>query len=158
MIWQKEDNFFWVYLVPLFWWFDKKGERNLEIYRCIFSLCMFTFVYFYNWYKSNWYQGMFISFPVICMFICSFDVRAYVFCLWKKGEVFIFVVYKKGKKYLVLFDLFMHICLCLKFYWISLYVYVYLWIKGELLESSSLIHAYITPWVLSSSKRGRLLA
>ena len=28
----------------------------------------------------------------------------------------------------------------------------------EFLQSMSLIHAYITPWVLSSSKRGRLLA
>ena len=37
-------------------------------------------------------------------------------------------------------------------------VYCYAWVKGELLWSLSLIHAYITPWVLSSSKRGRLLA
>ena len=34
----------------------------------------------------------------------------------------------------------------------------YAWVKGELLWSFTLIHAYITPWVLSSSKRGRLLA
>ena len=32
------------------------------------------------------------------------------------------------------------------------------WVKGELLWRFTLIHAYITPWVLSSSKRGRLLA
>ena len=39
-----------------------------------------------------------------------------------------------------------------------LYVYCYAWVKGELLWSLTLIHAYITPWVLSLSKRGRLLA
>ena len=38
------------------------------------------------------------------------------------------------------------------------YVYCYAWVKGELLWSLTLIHAYITLWVLSSSKRGRLLA
>ena len=47
--------------------------------------------------------------------------------------------------------LFMHI------HWKS-YVYCYAWVKGELLWSLTLIHAYITPWVVSSSKRGRLLA
>ena len=36
--------------------------------------------------------------------------------------------------------------------------YCYAWVKGELLWSFTLIHAYITSWVLSSSKRGRLLA
>ena len=36
--------------------------------------------------------------------------------------------------------------------------YCYAWVKGELLWSLTLIHAYITSWVLSSSKRGRLLA
>jgi len=37
-------------------------------------------------------------------------------------------------------------------------VYCYAWVNGELLLSLSLIHAYITPWVLSSSKRERLLS
>ena len=56
--------------------------------------------------------------------------------------------------------LFMHIWLCL-IYVLSLNMYLficYTWVKGELLWSLSLIHAYITPWVLSSSKMGRLLA
>jgi len=42
-------------------------------------------------------------------------------------------------------------------YWISIYFF-YTWAKGELLWSLSLIHAYITLWVLSSSKKGILLA
>ena len=47
--------------------------------------------------------------------------------------------------------LFMH------FYWRSLCLCC-AWVKGEFLWSLSLIHTYITPWVLSSSKRGRLLS
>ena len=39
-----------------------------------------------------------------------------------------------------------------------LFVYCYAWVKGELPWSFTLIYAYITSWVLSSSKRGRLLA
>ena len=35
-----------------------------------------------------------------------------------------------------------------------LIVYCYAWVKGELLWSLILIHSYITPWVLSSSKGG----
>ena len=35
-----------------------------------------------------------------------------------------------------------------------LIIYVYAWVKGELLWSFTLIHTYITSWVLSSSKRG----
>ena len=56
-------------------------------------------------------------------------------------------------------SLFMHIYLFSLMHFIEyLIVYWYAWVKGELLWSLSLIHAYITPWVLSSSKRGRLLA
>ena len=42
--------------------------------------------------------------------------------------------------------------------WSYLLFILYAWVKGELLWSFTLIHAYITSWVLSSSKRGRLLA
>jgi len=54
--------------------------------------------------------------------------------------------------------------LCSKFVWYLwayieyLYDLCYAWVKGKLLQSISLIHAYITPWVLSSSKRRKLLA
>ena len=36
-------------------------------------------------------------------------------------------------------------------------VYCYAWVKGELLWSITLIHAYITPWVLSSLKRWEIV-
>ena len=106
--------------LPLCWWIDKKGERNLEIYICMFSLCMFTFVYFYHWY---------IDFTI--------DIRA------------IDIMY-------VYLCMFMHIYIEHSLH--IFIVYCYAWVKGKLLWSLTLIHAYITPWVLSSSKRERLLA
>ena len=76
--------------------------------------------------------------------------------------------------------MFMHICFVLQiqgdkmsFYmlvWHVVFAYMFTcfiaifivywdaWVKGELLWSFTLIHAFITSWVLSSSKRGRLLA
>ena len=73
-------------------------------------------------------------------------------------------VNKKGEKNLE--SLYMHaydFCLCIYVCLVYepllniLIIYCYAWIKGDLLWSLYLIHAYITPWVLSSSKRGRLL-
>ena len=70
---------------------------------------------------------------------------------------------KKGEKNLVSF-LLVYLYLCIYVLYglctsLNIFVvYWYAWVKGELLWSLTLIHAYITPWVLSSSKRGRLLA
>ena len=97
----------------------------------------------------------------------------------KKGEKYLSIYALFRKEFLVYaycfvlqigekeLDVF-HACLCM---FISLYlhtclwafiaylfVFCYTWVKGELLWSFTLIHAYITPWVLSSSKRERLLA
>ena len=108
------------------------------------------------------------------------------FCFWQKGGEHCFVftltpllmIDKKGEKYFSIyacfgkefliyaycfvlqigekeFDVF-HACLWA--FIAYLFVYCDAWVKGELLWSFTLIHAYITPWVLSSSKRGRLLA
>ena len=72
---------------------------------------------------------------------------------------------KKGEKNFEI--LYMHVCIfvyaymfvfCLCTLMNILITYFYAWVKGELLWSLTLIHAYITPWVLSSSKWGRLLA
>ena len=96
-------------------------------------------------------------------------------CWWidKKGEkdfesiymhVLLFCLFiQKGEKNLVslymFISLFMHVYLFSFIHFIEyIYVYCYAWVKGELLWSLTLIHAYITPWVLSSTKRGRLLA
>ena len=92
-------------------------------------------------------------------------------CWWidKKGEKYLESLYmhvylcmsissfmqKGGKE----FGEFMHICVVWFMHFIEYhYVYCYAWVKGELLWSLTLIHVYITPWVLSSSKKGRLLA
>jgi len=101
-----------VFLSPLCWWIDKKGEKYLE--------SLYMHVYF------------------ISLFM-------------KKGrEEFAMHVY---------FHIYAHICVVWFMHFIEyLFVYWYAWVKGKLLWSLSLIHAYITPWVLSSSKRGRLLA
>ena len=82
----KKKKISFEFILCLYWWFDKKGERTLEIYICMFSLCMFTFVYFYNWYKSNWYQSMFISFHVYMHEYSSFmhillSIHCISFCL-----------------------------------------------------------------------------
>ena len=92
--------------------------------------------------------------------------------LFIKGEkdlclcIYVFVL-QIGEKWFDVFhaclcmfiSLFMHICLfSFMHFIIHLFVYCYAWVKGELLWSLVLIHACITSWVLSSSKRGRLLA
>ena len=115
---------------------DKRGRKILSLYMHIWvfayielSLCILCFT---KWGK----------------------------CFWKfkqKGEkVF-------GKKDFgcshVYLTLLMHIYLFSFIYFIEyLLIYCYAWVKAELLWSLTLIHEYITPWVLSSSKRGRLLA
>ena len=58
----------------------------------------------------------------------------------------------------VLFIFYAYVCMVSRAYIEYLYVLCYAWVKGELLQSLSLIHAYIILWVLSSSKRERLLA
>ena len=73
--------------------------------------------------------------------------------------MFCFLVYtKREEEFDEFISLFMHICLYLCTLLNIFIVICYAWVKGELLWSLSLIHAYITPWVLSSSKRERLLA
>ena len=89
--------------------------------------------------------------------------RIYIFIIWlssilcwwinKKGEEFWEFIYACLYLYLCIY-----VCLVYELLLNIFIVYCYAWVKGELLWSLSLIHAYITPWVLSSSKRGRLLA
>ena len=81
-----------------------------------------------------WYQSMFISYAYLFFHLIS------ICFVYEKGEVFFIYAY-----------------LCWAFI-AYLYDYCYAWVNGELLWSLTLIHAYITPWVLSLSKRGRLLA
>ena len=120
---QKERKILFIsfVFVPLCWWIDKKGERNLEfLYACLFYLLPFTIGIkigiknIFCWYIKS----MFISLGSDIMFMHIYD----------EHSLHIFTVY------------------------------CYVWIKGELLWSLSLIHAYITPWNFIIIKRGRLLA
>ena len=115
---------------PLCWWFDKKGKRYL-IYICMIYICMFI-----DKKGGEIFDGVYFIF---------------LFYNKKEEKDFCFMhVYLLVYAFIYLFSL-MHFIEHLIVYW-------YAWVKGELLWSLSLIHAYITPWVLSSSKRGRLLA
>ena len=128
-LWQKGGENFVFTLTPLLM-IDKKGEKYFGLYAC--------FPYF----------------------------------IIKEGEVFIFmhicfVLQMYGDKNLMSFMIVWHVVFAYMSY-ICIHVYVlhfhillfiwYAWVKGELLWGFTLIHAYINPWVLSSSKRGRLLA
>ena len=69
-----------------------------------------------------------------------------------------FMFLQKGEKHLLrlcmFISLFMHIWLFSFMHLVEyLIVYRYAWVKRELLWNLTLIHAYITPWVLSSLKR-----
>ena len=95
-------------------------------------------------------------------FICAYLQFESMFI--QKGENDFESLYKKGEKAFGrrIFDLCMFLspCLCIYIYLVLctslqyLFVYCYAWVKRELLWSLTLIHAYITPWVLSSSKGG----
>ena len=88
---------------------------------------------------------------------------------WQKGGevfgdfiyacLFYFLVYaKRGKRIWNFVSLCIYVCISFIHFIEYLLVYCYAWVKEDLLWSLSLIHTYITPWVLSSSKKGRLLA
>ena len=95
--------------------------------------------------SSSWMYIAYTSLLIVCF-------RPFVDELTKRGEEFRVVMHVK-------YLLFMHIYLfCLWAFIEYPYYFCYAWLNGELLWSLSLIHTYITPWVLSSSKRERLLA
>ena len=113
------------------------------------------FYFYFNPFVDDWQKGGEV-FGIYACFWKRIYVFAYMFCVLQIGE--------KG------FDVF-HACLCMFIYLYlhsclvslcALLPYLFIscdaWVKGELLWSFTLIHTYITPWVLSSSKRGRLLA
>ena len=96
------------------------------------------------------------------LFMNVYRIYIFIICLssppllmnWQKGgEEFWEFMYACVLLYLCIYVLF-SLCTLLN---IDI-VYGYAWVKGELLWSLTLIHAYITPWVWSSSKKGRLLA
>ena len=121
---------------------------------------------FYVFIKFNWYQEHYLK----NMFMFIFGIKSFIWCFTFYNGIISFVLPLVSKacfeNLFVLFNWYQeHVCvLCM----IDAYVFmnihcIYLmfidaWVKGELLWSLTLIQAYITPWVLSSSKSGRLLA
>ena len=123
----------WLYIVYTSFLFDLTKKKFFRVYLCPFV-------------DELTKRGRRILRVYICMFIFLFN--AYMFCLCKKGRRIWWV-------YACLSPCFMHLCLfnlCTLIEY--LIVYCYAWVKGELLWSLTLIHAYITPWFLSSSKGG----
>ena len=105
-----------IYFSPLCWWLTKRGRMILSLYMHILSLCILCFTKWENVFE----------------------------CLNKKGEKVFF-----WKRFLDL-CMFLSPCWCIYLfsfmYFIEcLFVYCYAWVKGELLWSLTLIHAYITP-------------
>ena len=127
----------WMYIAytPLLFWFMQK-ERKILFY--IFSVCTPLLM---NWPKRG------EKFEV-CIYACLFYLLPFTIGI-KIGIKSMFIS-------LVSNIIFMHIYVKHSLHIFT--VYCYAWVNGELLWSLTLIHAYITPWVLSSSKGRRLLA
>ena len=130
----------WMYIAYILYWLICVHPLLIFLFRTKRGRKLFC-IYF-NPFVDDWQKGGEV-FQYICMF-------------WKKGFMFM----HSNKKNLMCFML-VYACLSPYMFWAFiayLFIYCDAWVKGELLWSLTLIHAYITPWVLSSSKRGRLLA
>ena len=121
LVWfDKKGEIFLSLFMPFCWWFDKKEERNLEFYICM----IISFPYFIQNGKEEFWE-----FIYACLFFN-----------WYQSIYVLFM--QKGEKY----SSFMHICVTWFILSLNiLIVYCYAWVKGELLWSLTLIHAYITP-------------
>ena len=139
------------------------SELSLHIYYVYWDawvkgelLWSFTLIHAYitSWVLSSSKKGE-KYFRYICMFWKRISCLCILFCFAKRRKEF-------DEFYAWLACLSPYICIhvCLDSCALLPYIIVYCdaWVEGELLWSFTLIHAYITPWVLSSSKRGRLLA
>jgi len=131
----KEKKFFGLYPFVDDW---QKGGEVFVFYMHVY-LCSPLISSAYLSIDVNWYQR-----ALSCL--CIVLISRVLFCLC---IVYWYYWYQE--------NCFVYACLWLSIHCISI-VYYYAWVKGELLWSLTLIQAYITPWVLSSSKRGRLLA
>ena len=126
------------------------------------SIDIMVHLYWYIFF--NWYHVRRICFivyldPFVDDWQKGGEVDQYICMFWRKDLCSCIAI----KRIWCVSCLFMHVYLHVFAYMLwafiaYLFVYCDAWVKGELLWSFTLIHAYITPWVLSSSKKGRLLA
>ena len=129
------------------WYHNKKNICLLDISKCVSGE---KFV----WFDFTLTPVLMIdkkgekNLRVICM-LSKIYVYAIYFCIANRRKRFWFMLIA------CFISILAYIFMCL----IAISIILcYAWVKGELLWSFTLIHAYITSWVLSSSKRGRLLA
>ena len=112
----------WFVFTPLLM-IDIKGEKNSEN--------DFEFICMFRNSENDLYMHVYLQL-ISYMHVYFYNWYMHIcFCLCKRGESF-----------------FTYACLCRAFI-AYLHVCCYAWVKGELLWSLTLIHAYITPWVLS---------
>ena len=146
-------NVYRIYVSLVFILCKKKGEN---IFLCPFvDFCCLTKG------GENFFLSLFLP---LCWCIdkkgekyLSLYMHAYFISLLFKC-IYVFFMQKGEVVFGFAYDYFLiYASLCWAFI-AYLFVSCYAWVKGKLLWSLTLIHAYITPWVLSSSKSGRLLA
>ena len=116
-------NFFLSLFMPLCWWFDKKGERILEFYICMFKYLEIGDLYMHGYFLFTFPIGiksMFLLFPCFIYELTkrgekSFEtlyVHVYVFLNYIRA--YMFCLYKKRRSIL-------HLCIfALSIHWISL--------------------------------------
>ena len=141
LVWfdEKGENYFWVYLCSFV---DDLTIRGREIWSFIYACLCIIFLFHTKREKRN--------LRVLYMHVYVIYMHIYFFFNWYQS---IYVLFSIGIK------AYMLICVICFMHTLNIFiVHCYAWVKGELLWSLTLIHAYITPWVFSSSKRGRLLA
>ena len=114
---------------------DKKGEKDFEFIYAYLSFCIY-------WVYAS---CVLANEKNIFKSLNKKEEKSF----WKKDFGFMFCLSP-------CWCMFSYLVLCTSLPY--LIILCYAWVKGELLWSFTLIHAYITPWVLSSSKWGRLLA
>ena len=122
---------------PLCWWLTKRGRKILSLYILSLYMHIWVFAYIEFMHFTKWGEWFW-----------KFKQKGGE-SFWEKNFWFMHIS----------LTLFMHKYLFSFMHFIEyLIVYWHAWVKWELLWSLSLIHAYITLWVLSSSKRERLFA
>ena len=136
-------------------WFDKKGEIFFKfIYVPLLMIWQkggekvgVLYMHVYAWFP------MFMNFlkrlRILYIHVYVIYIHVYFFFNWYQSICILFSI-----------DIKAYMLICANYFMHTLnifIVYCYAWIKGELLWSLSFNHAYITPWVLSSSKRWEIV-
>ena len=120
------------------------------------------FVFYFNPFVDDWQKGGERFWVYICIYVFLYlTINNNIWEKWfwefkqKGGESFFWKICLIYACFSLLDDTYICLVSCAS---LNTFIYCDAWVKGEFLWSFTLSHAYITPWVLSSSKRERLLA